>query len=69
MFWFDYGGAQFNGAPRAFFLFLFQDILKKNGLTYKGRIDMDDCTVIWLRDGEGKPSLNCFLIVHVLKNN
>lgn len=33
-----------------------QDILKKNGLTYKGRIDMDDCTVIWLRDGEGEAS-------------
>lgn len=29
-----------------------KDILKKNGLTYKGRIDMDDCTVIWLGDGE-----------------
>jgi len=33
-----------------------QDILKKNGLTYKGRIDMDDCTVIWLKDGEGEAS-------------
>ena len=38
----------------------FQDILKKNGLTYKGRIDMDDCSVVWLNDGEGKRNGSCF---------
>lgn len=31
-----------------------QDILRKNGLTYKGRIDMDLAEVEWLDDGVGK---------------
>lgn len=49
-----------NGSSQDRVMFLFdhqlvyckKDILKKSGLTYKGRIDMDDCTVIWLKDGE-----------------
>ena len=27
---------------------------------------MDDCTVIWLRDGEGKPSLKMFLMLRYI---
>ncbi|XP_022797660.1 uncharacterized protein LOC111335916 isoform X2 [Stylophora pistillata] len=49
-----------NGSSQDRVMFLFdhqlvyckKDILKKNGLTYKGRIDMDDCSVVWLNDGE-----------------
>ena len=29
-------------------------MLKKNNLTYKGRIDTDLCKVVWLKDGEGE---------------
>ncbi|CAH3176046.1 unnamed protein product [Porites lobata] len=53
------GGSQ----DRVMFLFDHQlvyckkEILKKNGLTYKRRIDMDDFTEIWLRDGELIPFL------------
>lgn len=32
---------------------LSKDILRKNGLTYKGRIDMDLAQIDWLQDGEG----------------
>ncbi|XP_074633352.1 uncharacterized protein LOC141892102 [Acropora palmata] len=49
-----------NGSSQSCSMFLFdhqlvyckKDILKKNGLTYKGRIDMDDCTFVWVGDGE-----------------
>lgn len=33
---------------------MFQDILKKNGFNYKGRVDLDQCKIIDLEDGKGR---------------
>lgn len=34
--------------------FPFQDLLKKNGYSYKGRIDLDDSEILDVEDGKGK---------------